>query len=708
MANFKIIIPSATTSNVMACVQSILEKEPHLKPEDIIVIDDGARTDKLNVHWVEGIKPFVFARNVNLGIQAANTNVILMNDDTRLMTPRGFSKLAEVALSRPEFGIVSSALTPSITTRDWQAVKPGNGIREVSKTISFVCVFISKAVQDSLGLLDERFVEYGYDDDDYCHRALYAGYKVGVYDGCVIEHDKIPSTYRSKPFQEKMEHNRKLFEKKWTTPGIHLNPGVTLVITSCSRPELLKRTLESFLKFNTYLIAKTIIIEDGPENRPDLEVPNLCYLSNGERRGQLYSIDRAYAQVDTEYIFHCEDDWEFFRSGFIEESIPLLENYPKVLSVWIRDDFPTTCNIDTKRLGIPIVDPDRNGCPTLSWNPGLRRTADYLKLGGSYTKVIQAHMDEYAHIKGSDWYELCLSRFYKKLGFVSAKMPGAVRHIGGGQHLEEIPIVKRSKPVMGPLKPGITLVITSCGRPDLLARTVKSFNAMNAYPIARTILIEDGLGVEPKLDLPNLCYLTNGLRKGQLYSIDRAYAEVDTEYIFHCEDDWEFLKPGFIEASMGIMSAHSKIVNVWLREQETNTILLPQRDLAGLKIVNQDPRINKCPTSCWNPGLFRTSDYVGIGADFTARILPKLGKSLNLYGEAEKEVSLLYKSLGYYAAVLQGFVRHIGDGRHVNIPSPQSTQVTPAQLPRARRRRVWLANGKLAQHPDEMGTRPRI
>ena len=39
------------------------------------------------------MKPFVFARNVNLGIEAAgDADVILMNDDaTQLRTPYGFT-----------------------------------------------------------------------------------------------------------------------------------------------------------------------------------------------------------------------------------------------------------------------------------------------------------------------------------------------------------------------------------------------------------------------------------------------------------------------------------------------------------------------------------------------------------------------------------------------------------------------------------------
>jgi hypothetical protein len=38
---------------------------------------------------------------------------------------------------------------------------------------------------------------------------------------------------------------------------------VTLVITSCNRIDLLKKTIASFERFNTYPIKKAIIIEDS-------------------------------------------------------------------------------------------------------------------------------------------------------------------------------------------------------------------------------------------------------------------------------------------------------------------------------------------------------------------------------------------------------------------------------------------------------------
>ena len=38
---------------------------------------------------------------------------------------------------------------------------------------------------------------------------------------------------------------------------------VTLFITSCGRPQLLKQTLDSFVKYNTYPIKEVILCEDS-------------------------------------------------------------------------------------------------------------------------------------------------------------------------------------------------------------------------------------------------------------------------------------------------------------------------------------------------------------------------------------------------------------------------------------------------------------
>ena len=76
---------------------------------------------------------------------------------------------------------------------------------------------------------------------------------------------------------------------------------VTLFITSCGRPQLLKKTLESFVKYNTYSITEVILCEDSGINgivdfaKNILPYPIIfCY--NEIRMGQMKTIEK-YTQL---------------------------------------------------------------------------------------------------------------------------------------------------------------------------------------------------------------------------------------------------------------------------------------------------------------------------------------------------------------------------------------------------------------------------
>ena len=220
MHQFKVVIPSRTDSNVIACVEALIDREPKLGPKDIIVVDDGAFTSlsrDLPVTWVNGIKPFIFARNVNLGIKAANCGTFVENDDTRLLTPHGFSAVAELSQEYAQYGVISPALTSS-----WNPdlIWAHPSIRDIkNEFLSFVCPFIPKHTQTLVGLLDERFDGYGCDDVDYCRRVLLAGMKLGVYGGSRVEHCVLPSTFRegelAKHHQDMNVRAKALYSNKW-------------------------------------------------------------------------------------------------------------------------------------------------------------------------------------------------------------------------------------------------------------------------------------------------------------------------------------------------------------------------------------------------------------------------------------------------------------------------------------------------------------
>ena len=238
------------------------------------------------------------------------------------------------------------------------------------------------------------------------------------------------------------DHNTNINNNVFTSSKVNDN-DVTMVLTSCNRPNELKITLESFFKFNTYQIKKIIIIDDSGKLGcideclyliPSNVEKNIIY--NKENIGQISSIDKAYSLVDTEYIFHCEDDWEFYDYGFIEKSMEILSTNDKIYTIWLREyqNFkvvrngqPVNPNIVNNTHRILSAFKERtNIWSGFTFNPGLRRLKDckLLMPYSNYKNSIECNCGGV---------EQALSNLYYKSGFVSAitlNEKGFIRHIG--------------------------------------------------------------------------------------------------------------------------------------------------------------------------------------------------------------------------------------------------------------------------------------
>lgn len=220
--------------------------------------------------------------------------------------------------------------------------------------------------------------------------------------------------------------------------------GVTVVVTSCNRHALLDKTLASFFEINTFPISKVIVVEDGPEPARGLEQKYssepIEWIATGQRVGQIAAIDYAYSRLKTPYIFHMEDDWEFYKSGFIEKSLQILCFDPKCLQIWIRalDDtngHPCETSIHSKngvRWRRMALDYQKGKWHGFSFNPGLRRLSDYIATGG------------FGNLTSFDFHdpwktEIEIGRFYRQRGFyagilVDNNQNGYVKHIGDDHH----------------------------------------------------------------------------------------------------------------------------------------------------------------------------------------------------------------------------------------------------------------------------------
>lgn len=276
--SYTVVVLSARASNLIPCVQSILEHEPGLQPDRIVVVDDGARQDAepllRGVRWLDGGQPFVFARNANLGIQAADGDVILMNDDARLETPGGFTKLVSEVRKQARPGICSAAIrgyvgNPRQVVREpdepggtWQ---PEPRIEPV--TLAFICVCIPRSVYDALGPLDERFGGYGFEDNDYCARALQAGRELMVWDGCVVEHGSLPPTYRSRPdWRTLSQQNEALYVEKWRALAVEQaargERPFDLEYVASNRLELSRETFHTLWRNTNWTLVRSLTVRD--------------------------------------------------------------------------------------------------------------------------------------------------------------------------------------------------------------------------------------------------------------------------------------------------------------------------------------------------------------------------------------------------------------------------------------------------------------
>lgn len=214
-----IIIPSRTASNLIPCVEAIHRLEPLA---NMTIIDDGIENSyqlaldmfEEDVCFLNGIKPFIFSRAVNQGILATGANdICICNDDAILQTPGGFTAMQKLAEEHREYGIISA--TTNVVGNPNQQPK-GIGLREEPRMVAFVCVLIPRRTIDAVGLLDERFDCYSHQDDDMCRRVRNAGLKIGIFDGCYVDHGSLRSTFRGDPFAPGDTFvGSQIYQQKW-------------------------------------------------------------------------------------------------------------------------------------------------------------------------------------------------------------------------------------------------------------------------------------------------------------------------------------------------------------------------------------------------------------------------------------------------------------------------------------------------------------
>ncbi len=234
----RVVIPSRTDEYLICCLESLEASHPGSAARAVVA--DNGISDPVRMWWQsKGVTfapvprdPFIFSKAINLGVAATNPgdDVLILNDDTEMITPR-WADAAERVLSRfqlKNYGMLSLSISAkeNVGNHD-QALdpnlNPNGGVKESMKTVCFIAVIIRRSTWDKVGPMDERFIGYGFEDNDYNVRVWHARQRVGIVSTVVVKHGKPEypfsssfARYNSMEMHNALfKHNHELIKQKY-------------------------------------------------------------------------------------------------------------------------------------------------------------------------------------------------------------------------------------------------------------------------------------------------------------------------------------------------------------------------------------------------------------------------------------------------------------------------------------------------------------
>ncbi len=188
-----IIIPNRYPDIIAPLIESMNRLDPIHRT---IIIANGHSNsygfEMIPYDWPK----FCYSHAINLGLRASSGNVILLNDDIRLLEEDTFQRLDKIGMSRSEIGVLSPLIKGCagnpiqrwherhICWGEFEKLKYQHGMPPVC----FPCVWVRRETIEAVGELDETITTYGGDDVEYCIRIRKTGYRTAVTSSIVVQH----------------------------------------------------------------------------------------------------------------------------------------------------------------------------------------------------------------------------------------------------------------------------------------------------------------------------------------------------------------------------------------------------------------------------------------------------------------------------------------------------------------------------------------
>lgn len=233
-----VIIPSYNEADMLrSCLESIRLFTP--EPVEIIVVDNGSADHTMDVCREFQCKFIRFPDNrgfpvaCNAGLRLATGDLLMLLNNDVLVSSNWLRNLQACLLSDESIGIVGpytnyasgaqrAADVPYASLEQYMRFRSNMNPHDpekyvqVNRLVGF-CMLFRRKLMNEIGLLDERFSPGHYEDDDYCHRARAAGYKLMIAGDTFVHHRGSASfrKQRSVSLKRLISRNLQLFVDKW-------------------------------------------------------------------------------------------------------------------------------------------------------------------------------------------------------------------------------------------------------------------------------------------------------------------------------------------------------------------------------------------------------------------------------------------------------------------------------------------------------------
>jgi len=229
MPKFSIIIPVCNNENLtQKCLETIKECSDDY---EVIIVDNGSVPPYSGSERViRNESNLGFPIAVNQGLKEATGDIlVILNNDT-LVTPGWLDNLAEHLKTFDLVGPCSNYVSglQQVATNGY---KNKSELYEFAKEqrdknlgsiiswyrLVFFCVAFKREVLNKIGFLDEQFSPGNFEDDDYCLRAIEAGFKLGIAFDVFIHHiGSVTHKSLNLDFKKLLETNQAKFKNKWS------------------------------------------------------------------------------------------------------------------------------------------------------------------------------------------------------------------------------------------------------------------------------------------------------------------------------------------------------------------------------------------------------------------------------------------------------------------------------------------------------------